>query len=158
MNIHKIELITGFNFINLKHKISIIFSMFSVLWKPVFTRHPQDTSVHFYDSAAIVTLKCAVDGFPRPVISWLENNSTVINETVTQNGSVSSLALVFHKIREQALTYGCVARNSVGTTLSKEATLTFPETPMQSHRQGRLKERHTVKFLFCSIHTLLSNR
>ena len=141
--------------------------MFSVLRKPVFTRHPQDTSVHFYDSAAIVTLKCAVDGFPRPVISWLENNSTVINETVTQNGSVSSLALVFHKIREQALTYGCVARNSVGTTLSKEATLTFPEssssitntsTPAQSHGQGRLKERHTVKFLFCSIHTLLSNR
>lgn len=148
MNIHKIKLITGVNFINLKHKISIIFSMFSVLWKPVFTRQPQNTSVHFYDSAAIVTLKCAVDGFPRPVISWLENNSTVINETVNQNGSVSSLALVFHKISEQALTYRCVARNSVGTTLSKEATLTFPEssssitntsTPAQSHGQGRLK-------------------
>jgi len=118
---------------------------FIVTWKPIFTRHPQNTPVHFYDGAAMVTLECAVDGFPRPVISWLENNSTVINETVNQNGSVSSLTLVFHKISEQALSYRCVARNSVGTTLSKEATLTFPEssssitnssTPVQSHGQG----------------------
>jgi len=111
----------------------------------------------------MVTLECAVDGFPRPVISWLENNSTVINETVNQNGSVSSLTLVFHKISEQALSYRCVARNSVGTTLSKEATLTFPEssssitnssTPVQSHGQGRLKERHTLEFLSFTFYFL----
>ena len=133
------------------------------MWKPIFTRHPQNNPVHFYDGAAMVTLECAVDGFPRPVISWLENNSTVINETVNQNGSVSSLALVFQKISEQALTYRCVARNSVGTTLSKEVTLTFPEspssitstsTPAQSHGQGRLKERHTLEFLSFTFYFL----
>jgi len=137
------------------------------MWKPIFTRHPENTPVHFYDGAAMITLECAVDSFPRPVISWLENNSTVINETVNQNRSVSSLALVFHKISEQALTYRCVARNSVGTTLSKEATLTFPEspssitntsTPAQSHGQGRLKERHTLEFLSFTFYFLTDEK
>ena len=115
--------------------------MFSVLWKPIFTMHPQSTTLYLTKGVAMATLICAVDGFPRPRISWLENNSTVSNETVVQNGSVSSLALVFHEIRTQAPKYRCVARNSVGKSFSKEATITIAEWPTNSTNsqvEGRL--------------------
>ena len=106
--------------------------MFLVLWKPIFTMHPQSTTLYLTKGVAMVTLICAVDGFPRPRISWLENNSTVSNETVVQNGNVSSLALVFHGIRTQAPKYRCVARNSVGKSFTNEATITIAEWPTNS--------------------------
>ena len=115
--------------------------MFSVLWKPIFTMHPQSTTLYLTKGVAMATLICAVDGFPRARISWLENNSTVSNETVVQNGSVSSLALVFHEIRTQAPKYRCVARNSVGKSFSNEATITIAEWPTNSTNsqvEGRL--------------------
>ena len=108
--------------------------LFLVLWKPIFTMHPQSTTLYLTKGVTTVTLICAVDGFPRPRISWLENNSTVSNETVVQNGSVSSLALVFHEIRTQAPKYRCVARNSVGKSFSNEATITFTNSQVE----GRL--------------------
>ena len=44
---------------------------------------------------------------------------------MVQNGSVSTLALVFTKATEQLQKYRCVASNSVGRTLSKEAKVTI---------------------------------
>ena len=103
--------------------------------------HPQSTTLYLTEGVAMVTLICAVDGFPRPRISWLENNSTVSNETVVQNGNVSSLALVFHARRTQAPKYRCVALNSVGKSFSNEATITIAEWPTNSTNsqvEGRL--------------------
>ena len=104
---------------------SILFCLFSVLWKPVFRNHPQSTYAYLDGSAATVTLSCEADGFPHPVTGWLNNNSSVINGTVVKNGSVSTLILVFTKATEQLQKYRCVASNSVGRTLSKEAKLTI---------------------------------
>ena len=103
--------------------------------------HPQSTTLYLTKGVTTVTLICAVDGFPSPRISWLENNSTVSNETVVQNGNVSSLALVFHGIRKQAPKYRCVARNWLGKSLSNEATITIAEWPTNSTNfqvEGRL--------------------
>lgn len=96
-----------------------------VLWKPVFRIHPQTTSAYLNAGVATVTLSCEADGVPRPVISWLRNNSTVMNGTVTQDGEISTLELVFTETTEQFQTYQCVANNSVGSTVSKVARVTI---------------------------------
>jgi len=124
---------------NLDYKCCLF--MFSVLWKPIFTMHPQSTTLYLTKGVATVTLICAADGFPRPRIGWLESNSTVSNETVVQNGNVSSLALVFHRIRKEAPKYRCMARNSVGKSFSNEATITIAEwstNSTNSQVEGRL--------------------
>ena len=59
--------------------------------------HPQDNIVKLQSGTAVVALKCAAEGFPPPVIIWLRNNSTVVNDSVTSNGSVSTLNLVLRK-------------------------------------------------------------
>ena len=100
-----------------------------VLWKPFFTMHPQDSTVKLQSGTAVVALKCAAEGFPPPVIIWLRNNSTVINDSVTSNGSVSTLNLVLHTIKEENPNYLCVATNTMGRTYSSEAALTFAEIP-----------------------------
>ena len=112
-------------------------TFFLVLWKPIFRMHPQNISTYLNDGVTTVTLKCAADGFPRPVISWLENSSTVINESVIQNGSISSLVLTF-RARKKTPKYRCMARNSLGRVFSKETTLTILERPTNSSMEGRL--------------------
>ena len=109
----------------LSFEFKYFFCLFSVLWKPVFRIHPQSTSAYLDASVTTVTLSCEADGFPHPVIGWLKNNSSVINGTVIQNGSVSTLVLVFTKTTEQLQKYRCVANNSIGSTLSMEATVTI---------------------------------
>ena len=99
--------------------------------------HPQNISTHLNDGVTTVTLRCAADGSPSPVISWVENSSTAINESVIQNGSVSSLVLTFRE-GKKASKYRCIARNLVGIVFSKEATLTILERPTKSATEGRL--------------------
>ena len=93
--------------------------------------HPQDDTVKLQSGTAVVALKCAAEGFPPPVIIWLRNNSTVVNDSVTSNGSVSTLNLVLRirTIKEEDPKYMCVATNAMGRTYSSEAALTFAEIP-----------------------------
>ena len=105
-----------------------------VTWKPFFTMHPQDNTMKLKSGTAVVALKCAAEGLPRPVISWLRNNSTVVNDTVTINGSVSTLNLVFRTIKDEDPKYMCVATNVVGRTYSSEAALTFATKSPSSNK------------------------
>ena len=91
--------------------------------------HPQDSTLKLQSGTAVVALKCAAEGFPPPVIIWLRNNWTVVNDSVTSNGSVSTLNLVLHTIKEENPNYLCVATNTMGRTYSSEAALTFAEIP-----------------------------
>ena len=91
--------------------------------------HPQHNTVKLQSRTAVVALKCAAEGFPPPVIIWLRNNSTVVNDSVTSNGSVSTLNLVLRTIKEEDPKYMCVATNAMGRTYSREAALTFAEIP-----------------------------
>ena len=80
-----------------------------------------------HSGTAVVALKCAAEDFPPPVIIWLRNNSTVVSDSVTSNGSVSTLNFVLRTIQEEDLKYMCVATNAMGRTYSSEAALTFAE-------------------------------
>ncbi|PFX30656.1 Hemicentin-1 [Stylophora pistillata] len=106
----------------------------NVLWKPVFFTHPQRHIAHLNrDGFAVVTLSCKAKGFPSPVISWLQNNSSsTLDATTTQKGSKSSLTVVFKKETEQPLKYRCLAMNSMGKTLSKEGEVTIIATARQN--------------------------
>ena len=86
-----------FYIINIKF-VRLLYAL--VLWKPFFTMHPQHNTVKLQSGTAVIALKCAAEGFPPPVIIWLRNNSTVVNDSVTSNGSVSTLNLVLRTIKE----------------------------------------------------------
>ena len=58
------------------------------------------------------------------MIGWLKNNTTVTSGTVSRNKTVSSLVIVFHETTDNPIKYRCIARNSLGSTLSEEATVT----------------------------------
>ena len=105
-----------------------MFYPFPVLWKPVFGNHPQSTFAYLDEAVAKVTLSCEADGFPPPLIGWLHNNSSFINGTVTQTRGVSTLVLVFNKATEQLQKYRCVASNSIGSAISKDATVRISKT------------------------------
>lgn len=83
----------------------------------------------------MVTMFCEANGFPRPVIGWLKNNTSVTSGTVSQNGSLSSLVIVFNETTEKPIKYRCIARNSLGSTLSEEALLTVAKR----NAKGRLQ-------------------
>ncbi|XP_068674838.1 fibroblast growth factor receptor 4-like isoform X2 [Montipora foliosa] len=100
----------------------------TVLMKPVFLIHPRNVSATLDDGVVRdITITCAANGSPKPLITWLENNSTIVNETGnTQNGTMSILTLKIHKKRKMP-NYRCKATNTVGVALSEEATITFLE-------------------------------
>ena len=95
-------------------------------------------SAYLDDVTAVVNLSCVANGFPPPVISWLQNNSTVNDGTVTQTGTISSLTVVLNKRTKQPLKYRCVARNSLGNTFSQEATVTIAKRKTELRNKGRL--------------------
>lgn len=116
------------------------FLLFVVLWKPVFMIHPHSTFTYLDDGIAVVNLSCAAYGFPPPLIAWLQNNSTITNGTVIQNGSISSLSVALNKTTNLSLKYRCVAGNSLGKTFSEEATLTIAKRNRNliNFKKGRL--------------------
>ena len=131
-----------------------IFCLFSVLWKPVFRSHPRSRHAYLDTSVVTVNLSCEADGFPHPVIDWLDNNSSVRNGIVAHNGSVSTLLLVFTKEPEQLQKYRCVASNSIGSTLSKEATVTIakrvPKSPGKKLHERLPSRRLPLQSLFAT--------
>lgn len=97
----------------------------TVVWKPAFYIHPQDTTVYLDDDATTVTvnLSCAAHGSPLPVISWLKNNSKVDDDAVIRSQNISILTVEIKEGTEKHFRYRCVAKNSLGNTSSQEATL-----------------------------------
>ncbi|XP_068761952.1 fibroblast growth factor receptor 4-like [Montipora capricornis] len=101
---------------------------FTVLMKPVFLIHPINVSVTLDGVVRDITMTCAAEGSPKPVITWLENNSTIVNETGnTQNGTMMSILTFKIRKKRKMKNYRCLARNTVGVVLSKEAKITFLE-------------------------------
>ena len=81
------------------------------------------------------------------MISWLKNNSTATSGTLIQNGSISSLVLRLKNRVEHPAKYRCIAKNSLGETSSKEATLVIRP---QTHSLG------VKKYLYSSMSFLLT--
>ena len=67
--------------------------------------------------------RCAANGYPRPEVSWLKNDSLLPNHTLTQNGSISYLVIQSVTKRQNYGMYKCVAVNLVGREFSKAGRL-----------------------------------
>lgn len=92
----------------------------TVIWKPAFSRHPEDVTVEEGSSA---TFECAATGSPRPEIKWLRDNSVLLNPYLIQNKSISYLVLR-SVTKEHSGTYHCEATNLAGRTPSEAGKLT----------------------------------
>ena len=105
----------------------------------------------------MVTLFCKANGFPRPVIGWLKNNKSVTSGTMFQNESISSLEIVFNEITEKPIKYRCIARNSLASTISEEATLTVARREARGRFQRRFQRFQSLIFTTnnTSTHTFI---
>ena len=110
--------------------------------KPIFKIHPKNVSVSLNDGN--ITLECAAEGSPKPVIIWLKNNSTMVSETRnTQNGTMSFLTIIIHKSMK-IQNYRCIANNSLGNAVSQEATVSFLE-------EEKANDQSTFEYHFQNI-------
>ena len=95
--------------------------MSTVIWKPVFSIQPGDRVVKEGRDAMF---ECEATGSPRPEITWLRNNSLLLNPNLIQNGSISYLILRSVKKEQNSGMYQCIAVNIAGRTPSKAGMLT----------------------------------
>lgn len=105
------------------------------------TEHPSDMTVARNDP---VTLKCSADGNPAPVIEWYRDGELVISSSggagsgsgsgapatggghrvMLPGGDLFFFRVILSRKESDAGVYWCVARNSLGVSRSRNATLT----------------------------------
>ena len=95
--------------------------MTTVVWKPVFSIQPEDV---VEEEGRNGVFKCEATGSPRPEITWLRNNSVLLNPTLIQNGSISYLVLRSVQKEQNSGVYHCEAANLAGRTSSQAGMLT----------------------------------
>ncbi|XP_065557817.1 roundabout homolog 2-like [Artemia franciscana] len=97
--------------------------------RPVrITEHPVDTTVPRNDP---VTLQCKAEGNPDPVITWFKDGETIFpnsgdsrsHRILLPGGALFFLAVTHSRRESDSGVYWCLARNSVGSARSKNATL-----------------------------------
>lgn len=84
-----------------------------------------------------VTLKCSADGNPAPVIEWYRDGELVISSSgvggagsagghrvVLPGGDLFFFRVILSRKESDAGVYWCTARNSLGASRSRNATLT----------------------------------
>ncbi|CAH8525880.1 unnamed protein product [Schistosoma turkestanicum] len=125
-----------------------------------FSVNPSDVEV---DEGTSVTLECSPPkGLPKPQISWIKNNKTVINAGHVQNSYNSDMSniemmsngnLRLNPVRmKDRGNYICVAKNSVGERLSQPANLRVKPLRQKSvtSKHVRVRQGQPVK-LTCPI-------
>ncbi|MEQ2168543.1 hypothetical protein GOODEAATRI_015672 [Goodea atripinnis] len=97
--------------------------------EPRIVHHPSDVVVKLGKPAA---LSCRVDGSPKPTIEWLRNGQPLGTETgdgqvqpmVLSEGSLFFLNVGGGRLGQSYEgVYACVARNSAGKAISRNASL-----------------------------------
>ncbi|XP_035760974.1 contactin-4 isoform X3 [Neolamprologus brichardi] len=100
----------------------------SVLQSPVFTKQPGSIvyPVENVEKNREVVFSCEAEGSPTPMYRW-RLNGTEVNPKTGSHYSLSGGNLrISHLNKDQdAGTYQCLASNSFGTIVSREASLTF---------------------------------
>lgn len=105
----------------------------------ILERHLKEITVH---SGSAVELKCKVEGMPRPTISWILANQTVVSETtkgsrkvwVTPDGTL----IIYNLSLYDRGFYKCVASNPSGqdSLLVKVQVIAAPPVILEQKRQA----------------------
>ncbi|KAF3689443.1 Contactin-4 Brain-derived immunoglobulin superfamily protein 2 [Channa argus] len=117
----------------------------SVLQSPAFTKQPGSIvyPVETLEKNREVVFSCEAQGSPPPIYRW-KLNGTEINPKSGSHYSLSGGNLrISHLNKDQdAGTYQCLASNSFGTIVSREASLTFAYLEnFKTHRRSSVSVR-----------------
>ena len=130
---------------------SIISLLPTVIWKPVFSIQPGDRVV---EEGRDTIFECEATGSPRPEITWLWNNSLLLNATLIWNGSISYLVLRSVKKEQNSGMYQCIAVNKAGRTQSKTGmlTVTSKEAEMPTANASSLDGENYLRCRFANCY------
>ncbi|KAJ3602217.1 hypothetical protein NHX12_029976 [Muraenolepis orangiensis] len=125
--------------------------MGAAMQSPVFSKQPGSIvyPLEAVEKNREVMFSCEAQGKPPAVYRW-KLNGTVIS--VKSSGSHYSLSggnlRISHLNKDHdAGTYQCLASNSLGTIVSREASLTFACPPLIQHKDGSRLERRGGPYL-----------
>ncbi|XP_072541022.1 contactin-4 [Salminus brasiliensis] len=116
-----------------------------VLQGPVFTKQPGSIvfPVDSMEKSREVVFSCEAQGQPLPFYRW-KLNGTVLNPKPSSHYSLSGGNLRISRLNkdQDAGTYQCLASNSFGTIVSREASLTFAYLEnFKTHRRSAVSVR-----------------
>ncbi|CAB1314719.1 unnamed protein product, partial [Coregonus sp. 'balchen'] len=100
----------------------------SVLQSPVFTKQPGSIvfPVDSQENNREVVFSCEAQGSPSPLYRWKLNGTAITPKSGSHYSLSGGNLRISHLNKDQdAGTYQCLAFNSFGTIVSREASLTF---------------------------------
>ncbi|XP_072106155.1 contactin-5-like, partial [Mobula birostris] len=110
---------------------------------PEFVHEPQELTIAAGEEAKRVSLRCQARGSPRPLYRWFHNGSLLQTEGSPRYG-LDGGSLVIHapSMLLDSGTFQCLASNSVGSVLSREAGLHFAYlSNFSDHQRGPVSVR-----------------
>ncbi|XP_021425506.2 contactin-4 isoform X1 [Oncorhynchus mykiss] len=117
----------------------------SVLQSPVFTKQPGSIvfPVDSQENNRDVVFSCEAQGSPSPLYRWKLNGTAVTPKSGSHYSLSGGNLRISHLNKDQdAGTYQCLASNSFGTIVSREASLTFAYLGnFKTHRRNSVSVR-----------------
>ncbi|XP_028302819.1 contactin-4 isoform X1 [Gouania willdenowi] len=117
----------------------------SVLQSPVFTKQPGSIvyPVETMETSREVVFSCEAQGSPPPLYRWKLNGTDIIPKSGSHYSLSGGNLRISHLNKDQdAGTYQCLASNSFGTIVSREASLTFAYLEnFKTHRRSSVSVR-----------------
>ncbi|XP_070695548.1 contactin-4 [Pempheris klunzingeri] len=117
----------------------------SVLQSPVFTKQPGSIvyPVETLERNREVVFSCEAQGSPPPIYQWKLNGTEISPKSGSHYSLSGGNLRISHLNKDQdAGTYQCLASNSFGTVVSREASLTFAYLEnFKTHRRSSVSVR-----------------
>ncbi|XP_013988624.1 contactin-4 isoform X1 [Salmo salar] len=117
----------------------------SVLQSPVFTKQPGSIvfPVDSQENNRDVVFSCEAQGSPSPLYRWKLNGTAITPKSGSHYSLSGGNLRISHLNKDQdAGTYQCLASNSFGTIVSREASLTFAYLGnFKTHRRNSVSVR-----------------
>uniref|UniRef100_A0A9J8AUW5 Contactin 4 n=1 Tax=Cyprinus carpio carpio TaxID=630221 RepID=A0A9J8AUW5_CYPCA len=119
-------------------------SVGNTLQSPVFTKQPGSIvfPVDSMEKNREVVFSCEAQGDPPPFYRWKLNGSLLNSKPGSHHSLSGGNLRINHLNKEDAGTYQCLASNSFGTIVSREASLTFAYLEnFRSHKRSSVSVR-----------------